>query len=90
MVVVRGLAAAAMAAVIAAAAYGCNSGLNSTDATVRCNEEQQGKADCFDGLDGGVYAACISCYERCGNDCAPQEHCPEQYLCQGDTAPDGG
>jgi hypothetical protein len=89
MLVVRGLVAAAMAAMVAAAAYGCSAGLNTTDATVRCNQEAQAKTQCFDGPDGSVYAACLSCFEQCGDDCTPQELCPEQYLCPGDN-PDGG
>ncbi len=90
MILVRGLVAAAVAAMIAAAAYGCSNGLSQDDATVRCNADLAAKTQCFDGPDGGVFAACLSCFERCGNDCQPQGLCPEQYLCPGDAVPDAG
>jgi hypothetical protein len=28
-----------------------------------------------------TYAACISCFEECGSDCATLESCPVQYAC---------
>ncbi len=88
MVLMRGLAAVAAVALIAAAANGCGNGLSQSDADLRCNQEQLAKSACFDGT---VYDQCASCYERCGSDCAAQELCPEQYLCPGDTLlPDGG
>ncbi len=87
MILVRGLAALAAVALIGVtAALGC-SGLSQSDADLRCNEEQQGKSACFDT---NVYASCVRCYESCGNDCQPQEMCPEQYLCPGDTLLDAG
>jgi hypothetical protein len=80
MVLMRGFAAVATVALLAATAYGCG-GLSKGDADIRCNQEQLDKTACFDA---DVYAACQSCYERCGDSCAPQELCPEQYLCPGD------
>ncbi len=84
MVLRRGLAALAAVALIAAA---CSSGLSQSDADTRCTQEQESKSSCFDT---NVYASCVSCYERCGNDCLPQGDCPEQYLCPGDTPLDAG
>jgi hypothetical protein len=86
MVLMRGFAAVAAVAMMAATAYGCG-GLSKSDADIRCNEEQQSKSACFSA---DTFAACESCYERCGDDCAPQELCPEQYLCPGDSPSTGG
>jgi len=87
MALMRGLAALATAALVAAAAVvGC-SGLSQSDAELRCNQEQISKTDCFDT---NVYNSCVSCYESCGNDCQPQADCPAQYLCPGDTPLDAG
>jgi hypothetical protein len=89
MVLKRVFAALVAVVVIAAAASGCT-GLSKSDADVRCNQEQLSKTACFDGPMGQVFAACESCYERCGNDCTPQETCPETYHCPGDSPGDGG
>ncbi len=87
MVLVRGLAALAAVALIGVtAALGC-SGLSESDSDQRCTAEQQSKTACFDS---NVYQRCVSCYESCGDDCQPQEVCPEQYLCPGDTLLDAG
>jgi hypothetical protein len=83
MVLRRGLAALAATALVVAAADGC-SGLSKGDADIRCNEEQQSKNLCFDT---SVYADCESCFEMCGDDCVPQNMCPEVYLCPGQTLP---
>jgi hypothetical protein len=87
MVLGRGLAALAAVALIGVtAALGC-SGLNASDSNQRCTAEQQSKTACFDD---NVFASCVSCYESCGDSCQPQETCPEQYLCPGDTPVDAG
>ncbi len=87
MVFVRGLMAlAAVGALAATWAGGCG-GLSASDAQVRCNEEQMGKADCFDT---NVYNSCVACFENCGDSCTAQEVCPEQYLCPGQTLIDAG
>jgi hypothetical protein len=84
----RGLAALAMAAFVAAmVVVGCGNGLSASDADLRCGQEQTSKVFCYDT---NVYNSCVSCFERCGNDCLPQGDCPEQYLCPGDTPLDAG
>ena len=82
----RGLAALAVVAFVAAM-VACSSGLSSSDAELRCGQEQTSKTFCFDT---NVYDSCVSCFESCGNDCLPQGDCPEQYLCPGDTPLDAG
>jgi hypothetical protein len=90
MVVKRVIAAlVAVVAIATAAAIGCG-GLSAGDSAIRCNAEAQAKVACYDGPDGSVYGSCLSCYERCGNDCTPQETCPETYLCPGDPPTDAG
>jgi hypothetical protein len=87
MVLMRGLAALAAVAFIAAtAAMGCT-GLSASDSETRCTQERLGKSYCFDT---NVFNSCVSCYERCGNDCTAQGLCPEQYLCPGEMPVDAG
>jgi hypothetical protein len=87
MVLLRGLAAViAVVLITATAAIGC-SGLSQSDSDLRCTQEQTSKSSCFDA---NVYQSCVSCFERCGNDCLPQGLCPEQYLCPGDVPVDAG
>jgi cystathionine beta-lyase/cystathionine gamma-synthase len=83
----RLLALTAVALVGAAAAFGCSSGLSASDAATFCTQEQMDKTACFDQ---NVYNLCLSCYERCGDNCSAQEMCPEEYLCPGDSPIDAG
>jgi hypothetical protein len=76
----RGLAALSAAALVAVLSAACG-GLSMDDAAVRCDQEKAGKSSCFDD---SVYAACLDCYERCGDSCVPQSTCPSTYLCPGD------
>lgn len=82
MVLMRGFAAIAAAAIIAAMPFGCGSGLSKSDADIRCNQEKVGKAACFDA---NAYLSCESCFMHCGDSCVPQSTCPSTYLCPGDT-----
>ena len=83
----RGLAAlSAVVVVSSAAAAGCT-GLSSTDATLRCQQEQMDIADCFDST---VLAACEACYESCGDSCQRTVTCPLTYQCPGDNTGGGG
>jgi hypothetical protein len=81
MALVRGLAAVFVVA--STLAFGCGSGLSSTQATTFCDQEQMNKAFCFNAT---VYQSCLTCYENCGDSCVPQELCPEEYLCPGQTS----
>jgi hypothetical protein len=82
-----GLLALPVLVVVAAMGIGCGSGLSQSDAESRCNAEQAAKMYLFGP---GVYSMCVSCYERCGNDCTPQGTAPATYLCPGDAPIDGG
>ena len=87
MVLMRGLMAVVAVAAIVAAGIGCSSGLSTSDATLRCMQAEADTTDCFDA---NVYNLCLSCYERCGDNCTPQATCPSQFLCPGDTLIDAG
>jgi hypothetical protein len=83
----RVLAALISVVGIGALAAGCSSGISSSDAATRCQQEQLSKSACFDA---NVLANCESCYTRCGDDCTPQGTCPSSYLCPGDAPIDAG
>ncbi len=69
-------------AVAGGSAMGCNSGLSTTDAKLRCQEEQQSKGEC---VTAKAYQQCISCVEMCGDQCQPEAQCPEVYSCNDMT-----
>lgn len=85
MSLMRGLAALSAATLVAALSAACG-GLSMDDASMRCDQEQSSKGACFDDK---VYAACVDCYERCGDSCVPQSTCPSTYLCPGDKPASG-
>lgn len=57
---------------------GCGGGYSEQKATDRCNQEKFAKVCMTDK----VYDECIACYEQCGDQCFPQNKCPEVYSCE--------
>lgn len=60
-------------------AAGCGGGYSDEKAKTRCDQEQASKSQC---VTDEAYDACISCYQECGEQCAPGATCPETYECQ--------
>jgi hypothetical protein len=65
------------------AAMGCGSGVSDSEATLRCKEEQQSKAEC---VTSASYKQCLACEHECGDSCMAEAKCPEVYSCN-DTTP---
>ena len=74
----RSFAAAAVLVISSMAAMGCSSGLSPDDAAIRCDQEKAAKGQLF-GKD--TYAACLSCFEECGDACAAIPSSPPTYTC---------
>jgi hypothetical protein len=85
MVVMRSLAAAATVVLLSAVGAGCG-GLSESDAKVRCEQDQQALGYFFDDK---VMAACMSCFEDCGDSCVRHSTAPLTYTCPGDEGTGG-
>ena len=70
--------AVAVLVITSTAALGCGSGLSREDATIRCDQEKVSKGSLFAK---DTYNECLSCYETCGDDCAPVASSPPTYKC---------
>ena len=70
---------------IVLAVYGCG-GFSTDQAKERCNAEQQGRGNCFDGKS---FDSCTTCFEDCGDDCIATVACPVRYVCSNDESPTG-
>jgi hypothetical protein len=57
---------------------GCG-GLSDNEIKVRCDQERAAKMPSC--VDDDAYAACMSCYDECGDSCRSKGLCPEQYTC---------
>ena len=60
-------------------AAGCGGGYSDSKAEIRCQQEKVGKSQCFTDA---VYDGCLACYKECGDQCTPQNVCPETYECE--------
>ena len=79
----RSFAAAAVLVFSSMAAMGCGSGLSADDAAIRCDQEKAAKGQLF-GKD--TYAACLSCFEQCGDTCHAISSSPPTYGCPDDSS----
>ncbi|MFO0587806.1 MAG: hypothetical protein U0441_09715 [Polyangiaceae bacterium] len=70
---------AVLMTVLGVFAAACGGGYSESKATERCDQEQSSKSFC---VTDKVYDACMSCYEECGDQCLPQNTCPEAYACK--------
>lgn len=84
---VRGLAALSALMVLGSAAGAGCGGLSSSEADLRCEQEQESISFCFNA---SVLAACEACYESCGDSCVRVASCPLSYECPGQTFGAGG
>lgn len=57
---------------------GCDGGLSTQEAIVRCDQERTSKATVTDES----YQECLTCYEECGDDCKALDTSPETYTCE--------
>lgn len=74
----RSVGAAAILVITSMAVFGCGSGLSAEDAAIRCDQEKTSKGMLFGPT---TYAECLSCYEECGDSCAPISTSPPTYKC---------
>lgn len=85
MLVMRSLVVAATAAVVSVVVAGCG-GLSEADAQVRCDQDQAALGYFFDDT---VMAACVACFEDCGDSCVRHATTPLTYSCSTDTGTGG-
>jgi hypothetical protein len=63
---------------VAGALYAGCGGYSQSDAVAYCDIEKSSKGACFNDA---TYNECVSCFEECGERCAPASACPETYSC---------
>ncbi len=80
----RSVGAAVLLMISSMAALGCGSGLSLEEAAVRCDQEKSAKGQLFGKT---TYQECLSCFQECGDTCAPISTSPPTYSCaDGDSA----
>jgi cytochrome c553 len=85
MLVMRSVVAAVTVTVLAALGAGCG-GLSAGDAQTRCDQDQAALGYFFDDA---VMAACVACFEDCGDSCVRHATTPLTYSCSTDTSTGG-